>query len=66
MSKVVNPLVTRNDRTDAAYNCDCYCNVQEDNYDKGQSWTWLPWNSCGCACGSGNTENHTANHNVVA
>ena len=34
MSKVVNPLVTRNDRTDAAYNCDCYCSVAEDNYDK--------------------------------
>ncbi len=29
MSKVVNPLVTRNDRTDAAYNCDCYCSVAE-------------------------------------
>lgn len=65
MIKVVNPLFRKEDNEDSAYNCACYCNVAEDNYDNGSAWTWLPWNSCGCSCQSGDTTNQSANNSVA-
>lgn len=62
MIKVVNPIVSKMDRTDLAYNnCKCVCNVAADNQSSGSSWTWLPWNTCGFTCKTGDSDNYNAN-----
>jgi len=61
---VVNPLFRKDDKEDVAYNCRCICNVELGNKDDGKAWTWLPWNSCGCACNS-TTANRTANKSLA-
>ena len=61
MIKIVNPLVRKFDESDLAYGCTCVCNIPSNNHDSADSWTWLPWNPCGCACQEGNTTNKNAN-----
>jgi hypothetical protein len=63
MIKVVNPLVRKADNSDSAYGCTCYCNKPSDNHDDADSWTWLPWEPCGCACSS-SIDNKNANHDL--
>ena len=59
MVKVVNPLFKGNDTEDLANNCRCVCSSWDER-DEGKSWTWLPWNTCGCAC-SGGSDNSNGN-----
>ncbi len=60
MIKVVNPLFRKADNSDSAYSCTCVCNVASGNHDSADSWSWLPWEPCGCACSS-STANKDAN-----
>lgn len=66
MVKVVNPIITSADQSDFAYNCKCVCNVASDNRDSGSSWTWLPWNTCGFTCKTGDTNNYNANKDLAS
>lgn len=63
MVKVINPLFRKEEVTDAAYNCACICHSSDGHAD-ASSWSWLPWNSCGATCRSGNTANFNANHDL--
>lgn len=59
--KRIDPLFKKVNEEDMAFNCNCYCNVEHDLHSEGKSWTWLPWNTCGCGCyGTDNSKGNSA------